>query len=53
VTITPAIGLGDHPVYLNHNALYHLIEAVALFMIFRGAGWFVEAGRPARNGGAS
>jgi hypothetical protein len=31
---------------LNHDALYDLIEAVALFMIFRGAG-------PVRRGRAS
>ena len=34
-------GIGLHPLYFNHNALYHLIQAVALFMIFRGARWFV------------
>ena len=26
--------LAVHPVYLNHNALYHLIQGLALFMIF-------------------
>lgn len=30
-----------HPVYFNHNALYHLIQAVALFMVFWAARWFV------------
>ena len=30
-----------HPVYFNHNALYHLIQAVALLMIFWGARWYV------------
>lgn len=34
-------GVALHPVYFNHNALYHLIQAVALFMIFWGARWFV------------
>jgi hypothetical protein len=31
-----------HPVYLNYNALYHLIQAVALFMIFISARWYVS-----------
>lgn len=26
-----------HPTYFNHNALYHLLQAVALFLIFRAA----------------
>jgi hypothetical protein len=26
-----------HPVYVNHNALYHVIQAVALLLIYRGA----------------
>lgn len=30
-------GIALHPVYLNHNALYHLIQAAALVLIFRGA----------------
>ena len=30
-------GIALHPVYVNHNALYHLIQAVALALIFRGA----------------
>ena len=36
-------GIALHPVYFNHNALYHLIQAVALFMIFWAARWFVVA----------
>jgi hypothetical protein len=28
-----------HPVYLNHNALYHLMQGIALFLIFLGARW--------------
>ncbi len=27
-------GISIHPVYFDHNALYHLIEAIALFLIF-------------------
>lgn len=30
-------GIAIHPVYFNHNALYHLIQGVALFMIFLAA----------------
>ena len=26
-----------HPVYFNHNAVYHLLQAIALFLIFRAA----------------
>src|SRR5262249_47951175 len=26
-----------HPTYFNHNALYHLLQAIALFMVFRAA----------------
>ena len=29
--------IGVHPTYFNHNALYHLLQAVALFLIFRAA----------------
>src|SRR5262249_3585287 len=34
--------LAIHPVYFNHNALYHLIQAVALFMMFLSARWFIS-----------
>ncbi len=37
--------VGLHPIYFNHNALYHLLEAVALYLIFCGAGWFLAAPR--------
>jgi len=33
--------IGLHPVYFNHDALYHLIQALALLMIFKGARWIV------------
>lgn len=29
--------LGVHPRYFNHNALYHVIQAVGLYLVFRGA----------------
>lgn len=35
-------GVGLHPVYFNHNAFYHLIQAGALLMIFWAARWLVE-----------
>jgi hypothetical protein len=33
------VALGS--IHFNHNALYHVIQAVALFMIFWSARWFV------------
>jgi hypothetical protein len=38
-----AAGLALHPVYFSHNALYHVIQAVALFMIFRAARSLIQA----------
>ena len=42
------LGIGIHPVYFNHNALYHVLQAVALFLLFLGSRWLVCAtrGRP-------
>lgn len=37
-----------HPVYFNHNALYHVIQAVALVMIYAGAR-YVAGLPPARE----
>ncbi|MBI3597489.1 MAG: hypothetical protein HY203_10080 [Nitrospirae bacterium] len=34
-------GIALHPVYFDHNAFYHLIQAAALFMIFWAARGFV------------
>jgi hypothetical protein len=31
--------LAVHPVYFDHNALYHVIQFVALWMIYRAARW--------------
>lgn len=36
-------GVTLHPVYFDHNALYHLIQAGALFLIFWSARWLVRA----------
>ena len=27
-------GIGLHPIYFNHNALYHLLQAIALVLLF-------------------
>ena len=37
--------LTPHPVYFNHNALYHSIQAAAMFMIFYGARWLMGSAR--------
>jgi hypothetical protein len=37
-------GIGLHPRYFNHNALYHLIQAVALVLIYRVARSAVDDG---------
>jgi hypothetical protein len=39
-----------HPRYLDHNALYHLVEAVALWLVFRGARAVVDS--PSHAGAA-
>jgi hypothetical protein len=36
-------GIALHPTYFNHNALYHLIQAGALFITFWSARWLVTA----------
>ncbi len=36
-------GIALHPVYFNHNVLYHVIQAAALFLIFWSAWWLVGA----------
>jgi len=30
-------GLGIHPDYFNHNSTYHLVQALGLFILFKGA----------------
>jgi hypothetical protein len=34
---TQRLGTALHPVCFDHNALYHLVQAVALLMLFAGA----------------
>jgi hypothetical protein len=36
------VGIGVHPSYFNHNALYHVIQAIALYMLFLSAVWLVR-----------
>lgn len=38
-----------HPVYFNHNALYHLIQAVALYLMFLAARWFASEWKAQRS----
>ncbi len=33
------LGIALHPLYFDHNALYHLVQAVALLLIFMSARW--------------
>jgi len=33
-----------HPVYLTHNTLYHLIQIIGLYLIFRGGKWAIARG---------
>ena len=33
--------IGVHPVYFTHNALYHVIQAIALLMLYWSACWLV------------
>lgn len=35
--------IAPHPVYLDHNALYHVIQFAALWMIYTSARWIVAA----------
>ena len=36
-------GVTVHPVYLDHNTLYHVIQGVALWLIYRAARWIIVA----------
>lgn len=39
-------GIGLHPVWLDHNALYHLMQAAAFVLLYRCAAWLVEVPQP-------
>lgn len=40
-------GLGIHPEYFNHNSTYHLVQAVGLLILFKGAKGLVSNERMA------
>lgn len=42
-------GIALHPVYFNHNALYHVIQAVALYLVYRAARGAVTRTTPSRS----
>jgi hypothetical protein len=37
-------GVALHPVHFDHNAVYHVVQAVALYLLYRTAS---EVGEPA------
>ena len=44
------LGLSLHPLYFNHNATYHLVQAIGLFLIFLAAIRFARTpDQPART----
>lgn len=43
--ILQQLRVGIHPVYFNHNALYHVIQAVALLLLYFGCRTLVEVER--------
>ncbi len=47
LTLVAAIGqrlrIAIHPVYFNHNALYHAVQGIALFMIFWSSRYLIRA----------
>jgi len=46
-------GVSLHPRYFDHNALYHLVQAVALVLVWRGMVAYASARYPARVGRSS
>ena len=36
------MGIGVHAKYFNHNALYHVVQAAGLYLVFRGSIFIVE-----------
>jgi hypothetical protein len=34
--------VGLHPIYFNHNALYHLIQFIALLLLFLAVSWILK-----------
>jgi hypothetical protein len=39
--------IGVHPEYFNHNALYHVLQAIAIYLLFLGAWRLLDADRDA------
>jgi len=48
--VVQQLRIGVHPTYFNHNALYHVIQGAALWMIFRAAKSISLALPPFRRG---
>ena len=44
--VVQQLRIAVHPVYFNHNALYHVIQGVALYLIFRAAKSLTIAATP-------
>ena len=42
-----------HPTYFDHNALYHVVQAIALVMFFVGARYLAGSGRSIESGSGS
>ena len=40
------LGIGVHPTYFNHNAVFHAIQAIALLMIFLSSRAVASASAP-------
>jgi hypothetical protein len=44
--------VGVHPVHFDHNAVYHVIQAIALYLFYRGAVGLLGRDEPHRADGA-
>ena len=43
------VGVGLHPVHFDHNAVYHIIQGIALYVFYRGATGLLKRGRPEQS----
>jgi hypothetical protein len=43
-------GVGLHADYFNHNAVYHVLQGIALFLVFLGAGALLDDSRETKGG---
>jgi len=48
-SVMQQLGIGIHPTYFNHNALYHVLQAAALGMVFVAARSMARAWPPIRR----